>query len=212
MKRRLAFLLFAVAVSFVADTFASGETVFVDLDRIYRNYYKTKLAYTQLNAQAEGIKKDGAALLETFETLKATYEQLRAESLDDALSEEIRSNKRNEAEETLIDLQEKGREIRETEQRANKQLQKQKSGMDKRILEQIQDAIKTEAQTKGYLCVTNVKNVGATALQAVMTVPYYDADAEITDQILARLNKGHSDTDDKAAEAVADDEKAEEKK
>ena len=210
MKRRLTLLVFLASLSFVVESMATGETVFVNLDSLYRNYYKTKLAYTQLNAQAEGIKKENQALMDEFEALKEKYEQLRAESLDDALSEEIRMNKRNEAEEILIDLQSKGREIRETEQRATQQLQKQKSGMDKRILEQIQDAIKTEAQTKGYLAVMNVQNVGATALQAVMTVPYYDADADITEDILKLLNKGQGEEEVEAEDEDA--EKKEEKK
>lgn len=203
MKRRIAPLLCTVCIGFAASVMASGETVFVNLDTLYRNYYKTKLAYTQLNAQAERIKKDNASLLEEFTSLKETYEQLRAESLDDALGDEIRTNKRNEAEESLIDLQNKGKEIQETEKRASEQLQKQKSGMDKRILEQIRDAIRTESLSKGYLAVHNVQNVGATALQGILTVPYYDSHAEITDDILGLLNKGYveDESDEEAAEA-----------
>lgn len=199
MKRRIAPILFSVCLGLAAGALASGETMFVNLDKLYRNYYKTKLAYTQLNAQSERIKEDNAGLLAEFEALKEKYEQLRAESLDDVLSEEIRANKRNEAEETLIDLQNKAKELRDTEQRANQQLQKQKAGMDKRILEQIRDAITTESQTKGYLAVYNVQNVGATTLQAVMTVPYYDADADITEDILKLLNKGYAEEETEAA-------------
>lgn len=195
MKRRFAPVFCSVCLGLAASAMATGETVFVNLDKIYRNYYKTKLAYTQLNAQASRIKKDNESLLQEFETLKEKYEQLRAESLDDVLSEEIRANKRNEAEETLIDLQTQGKEIRETEQRASQQLKKQKAGMDKRILEQIRDAITTEAQTRGYLTVLNVQNVGTTALQGSLMVPYYDADAEVTDEVLARLNKGQPEED-----------------
>ena len=205
MKRRFAPLLFSVCLGFAASAMATGETVFVNLDKLYRNYYKTKLAYTQLNAQAERVKKDNQALVKEFEELKEKYEQLRAESLDDVLSEEIRANKRNEAEETLIDLQNKGKEIRESEQRAGQQLQKQKAGMDKRILEQIRDAIKTEAHTKGYLTVLNVQSVGASALQGTLMVPYYDGDAEITDDVLKLLNKGYVEEE----EAEEEQEKAE---
>jgi Skp family chaperone for outer membrane proteins len=206
MKRHLALLVFLATLSFAADSMASGELVFVNLDHLYRNFYRTKLAYTQLNAEAERAKAERATLTEEFDTFKERYEQLRAEAMDDALSEEIRSNKRNESEDALILLQEKANEIRETEQRANQQLQKQKMGMDKRLLEQIQSAITTEAQTKGYLGVMNIKNVGATALQAVMTVPYYDAEAEITEDILKLLNRGYQDADETDESApVADD-------
>lgn len=193
MKRRLAPILFSLCLGVAAGAMASGETVFVNLDKVYRNYYKTKLGITQLNAQVEDIKKDNEALVQEFDSLKEKYEQLRAESLDDVLSEEIRANKRNEAEETLIDLQNKGKEIQDAQKRANEQLQRQKAGMDKRILEQIRDAIKTESQTKGYLAVINVQNINASALQGTMLVPYYDDNAEITDDILKILNKGYVD-------------------
>jgi Skp family chaperone for outer membrane proteins len=209
MKRHFALLAFVAALSFAADSMASGELVFVNLDHLYRNFYRTKLAYTQLNAEAERAKQERAALTAEFDAFKERYEQLRAEAMDDALSEEIRANKRNESEDALILLQEKANEIRETEQRANQQLQKQKMGMDKRLLEQIQAAIKTEAQTKGYLGVMNIKNVGATALQAVMTVPYYDEDAEITEDILKLLNRGYQETDDTAVSEPTEDVDAE---
>ncbi|MFC1468191.1 OmpH family outer membrane protein, partial [Verrucomicrobiota bacterium] len=162
-----------------------------NLDTLYRNYYKTRLGYTQLHAQQDRMKEDHQAQLDEFSALKDRYDQLRAESLDDALSVEVRLNRRNDAEEALIDLQNMDKEIREAEQRANQQIQKQKAGMDKRILEQIRDAIKTEAQTKGYLTVLNVQSVGATALQGMRLVPYHDEDAEITEDVLGLLNKGH---------------------
>jgi Skp family chaperone for outer membrane proteins len=198
MKRIFKPILFSVCLGIAAGAMASGETVFVNLDALYRNFYKTKLMYTELRARETRINEDHDVLLKEFEAMNEKYAQLRAESLDTALDEEILLSKRTEAEELLIDLQNKDRALREVKERQTNQLQQDKSGMDKRILEQVRDAIKMEAQTKGYLVVHNIQNVGASELQSVLTTPYYDPSAEITQDVLARLNKGY--VEDETAE------------
>ena len=193
MKKQMKLVLLTASLGVTTSVFAAGEIVFVNLDTVFRNYYKTKLAQTQLREEEARDKKEMEGLVAEFQAQKEKYEKLRAESLDDILSAEIRANKRNEAEDALINLQEKAKVLQETEQRFLKQRQAEQVGRNRRLLEQIHDAIKLEAKTQGYRGVVNIQKIGAPAWESVVTVPYCDESAEITSDIIQIINKGSVD-------------------
>ncbi len=207
MKKHIKFVLLTALLSVSTTVFSADEIVFVNLDTVFRNYYKTKLAQTQLREEEARDKKEMEGLVEEFKTQKETYEKLRADSLDDILSAEIRSAKRNEAEDALINLQQKAKNLQEVEARLLKQRQAEQVGRNRRLLEQIHDAIKLEAKTKGYRGVVNTQKIGAPEWESVVTIPYCAESAEITQEIIKILNKGA--VEENASEEVSTTEKAE---
>jgi outer membrane protein len=185
---------------------AVNETVYLDLEQAFSKFYKTKLADTQLKAQVAEVQEESQDLIDVFEALQQKFEQLRTESLDKTLSEELRDNKRNEAEETLVELQQKENEIRNFEALSRKQLESQKQRMRARLLQEIREAINSEARLKGYRAVLNSTARGSTYPDVVI---YHDEDADITADILAILNRGQQE-EEPDAEASAEKDEANE--
>jgi len=186
-KKTAVLLVFALGT--VVRVGAAGETVYLDLEKVFSNFYKTKLADTQLKAQVTEVQEEGQGLVDAFKELQETFERLRVDSLDRTLSEELRENKRNEAEEKLIELQQKEAEIRRYEELSRNQLENQKQRMRVRLLQEIREAVTAEARRKGYAAVINSTARGATYPDVII---YFNEKADITQDILSILNRGQT--------------------
>ena len=163
------------------------RVVFLDLDRVFNDYHKTKLADQQLKDQAEEFNDERKQLVEEYEELEETFNTVRAEAQNMALSEEVRNEKRDEAEERLIELRKKERNVRRFEENRRKQLEEQQRRMRKRIVKEIREVIETYARENSY---SAVLDLSGQSLNGVETVIYADLKMDITDDIIEHLNKG----------------------
>ncbi|AKJ64428.1 OmpH family outer membrane protein [Kiritimatiella glycovorans] len=193
-SRKTGFLAAILGLVAAHSVFAAEEIVFIDLAKVFNDYYKTKLADTQLKAQIGEVKDQAQGMVDTFERLQNEFEKLREEAKDETLSEEVRDAKRAEAEEKLVELQEQRSRINEFEQRHNKQFQNQKQRMRQRILAEVNEAIRDRAELKGYRAVLNFNRIGSGG--GFGTVMYHDDDAEITADVLSILNKSRPEDEE----------------
>jgi outer membrane protein len=161
--------------------------VFIDLDRVFNEFYKTKLADAQLKDQAEEFNEERRKLVEEFETLQAKFTDAREEAQNTALSEEVRNRKRNEAEELLIDIREFESRMQRFDTSRRKQLEDQGRRMRTRIVTEIQDVISNHARNQGY---TSVIDSSGQSLNAVEIVLYVDPRVDISEAVIELLNKG----------------------
>jgi len=166
---------------------AADQMVFVDLDRVFEEYHKTEMANKQLKAQADEFTAERSGKIKEFEALQAAFDAARDDSQNPALSEDVREAKREEAEEKLIEIRRKEKEIRKYEESRKKQLMDTERRVRNRIVDEIRDSIKTYAVEHGYAAVLDSSGQ---SLNAVESVVYYDVRLEITDQVLEILNKG----------------------
>lgn len=166
---------------------AEKQIVFIDLDRAFNEFFKTKLADTQLKQQADEFNDERKTLVADFEKLQESFNKARDEAQNTALSEDARNEKRNEAEDKLVALREHEAKIRRFDESRRKQLDDQSRRMRKRIVDEILEAIKSYAQTEGLFAVVDSS---AQSLNGVECILYNDAKADITDTILDVLNKG----------------------
>jgi Skp family chaperone for outer membrane proteins len=172
--------------------FADGRIVFVDLDRVFTEFYKTKLADQQLQDMATEFNDERAALVEEYEALNETFNAAREQSQDTALSEEARNRSRSEAEELLIEIRDFESRIQRFDQSRRKQLDEQGRRMRGRIVEEIQDEIERYARTQGYQAVIDSSGQSANAVSLVL---YADSRVDISDAMLEILNKGRDEGD-----------------
>lgn len=174
---------------------ADQSIVFVNLDRCFSEFYKTKLADTQLKQQADEFSDERKSLVQEFEKLQSEFNAVRDAAQDTALSEEVRTQKRNEAEDKLVEMREYESKIRRFDESRRKQLDDQSRRMRKRIVEEIRIAIQNFAKVQGYQAVVDSSGQ---SLNGVELLLYTDAKVDITDDVLEQLNKGKSE-DEKAA-------------
>jgi outer membrane protein len=178
------------AATMAQAQFADGRIVFVDLDRVFSEFYKTKLADQQLQDMATEFNDERAALVEEYEALNETFNAAREQSQDTALSEEARNRSRSEAEELLIEIRDFESRIQRFDQSRRKQLDEQGRRMRGRIVEEIQDEIERYARTQGYQAVIDSSGQSANAVSLVL---YADSRVDISDAMLEILNKGRDE-------------------
>lgn len=161
--------------------------VFVDLDRVFNDYHKTQLADAQLKDQADEYNLERKEMFEEYEALEEEFNGIREDAQNMALSEEVRNEKRDLAEEKLIELRQKERNIRRFEEQRRKQLDEQQRRMRKNIVKEIRESIETYARDRTY---TAVIDSSGQSLNGVETILYLDIKRDITDDILEMLNRG----------------------
>ncbi|MBP7829942.1 MAG: OmpH family outer membrane protein [Kiritimatiellae bacterium] len=185
--RRLAAI--GLALGWGLNLAARAETppiVFVNMERAFSEFYKTKLADEQLKKQAEEFNEERKKLTTEFEKLQEQFNALRDEAQNTALSEDARAAKRNAAEEKLIETRDMETRIRRFDEARQKQLDDQTRRMRKRIVEEIQQTIQTYARTQGL---STVIDSSGQSFNGVEMVLYQDVRSDITDIILEQLNK-----------------------
>ena len=161
--------------------------VFIDLDKAFNDYYKTKLADAQLKDQAEEFNRERKELVTEYESLQAAFNKAREDAANTALAQEVRDEKRTEAEEKLVELREQESKIRRFDESRRKQLEEQGRRMRKRIVEEIKTNVRSYARSEGYSAVIDTSGQ---SLNGVEIVVYADTRVDITADILEQLNKG----------------------
>ena len=201
MKRSRVWVGFLCLVLAVGTQAQEPKIAFVDLDKTFNEYYKTKLADSQLKAQAEEFKGERKKLVDDFKKMQEGFDALREEAQNTALNEEVRSEKKAAAEEKLVEIREQESKIRRFDESRQKQLDEQSRRMRNRLVEEIQEVVKIYARKENLLAVLDSS---ANSLNGVPVVAYSDTKRDITASIINELNRGKSSLDvDTPAEAPA---------
>lgn len=167
-----------------------GILGFINLDRCFNEYYKTRVADAQLKAQAKEFDEELKKLAADGERLQKEFTSLREESQNTALSEEVRAAKRNAAEEKVMAIREQETKIQSFRERRGKQLEEQSRRMRRGLVGEIREVVKTFARDRSLEAV--IDSSGA-SLNGVESVLYVDTRNDITDEIVVLLNKGAPD-------------------
>ncbi len=200
MKRMIVVgLALALGAAWIGTAAAAEQSVvFVNLDRVFNDFYKTKLADTQLKEQADSFNVERKKLIDDFNKLQDEFGALRDAAQNTALSEDARDQKRGEAEEKLVEVREAEGKIRRYDEGHRKQLDDQSRRMRKRIVDEIRLAINNYAREQGFEAVVDSSGQSLNGLELIL---YSDAKIDITDSVLEILNKGK--VEEEAAPAAA---------
>jgi len=186
----VAVLMGCMALSGLAQGF---KVAVIDLDTTFDEYYKTKLADTQLKEQAEDFNSERKSLVEEYEALQETFNAARDEAQNRALSEDVRDAKRNEAEEKLLELREYENKIRRFDQSRKKQLDDQSKRMRSRIVGEIQEQLEVYAVNLGFSIVIDYSGQSLNGIPVIM---YSDDRIDITQEIIELINRGKGTDED----------------
>lgn len=180
----------AMAASWFAAPAVAAEDrriVFVDLDKVFNEFYKTKLADAQLKQQAEEFKEERKSLVTEFKAMQDEFNKARDEAQNTALSEDVRNQKRAAAEEKLVEIREQESKIRRFDESRQKQLDEQSRRMRKRLVEEIQEVVSTYSRQQGF---TAVLDSSGDSLNGVPIMVYTDTRDDVTAPVIELLNKG----------------------
>lgn len=159
----------------------------VDMDKLFKGFYKTKLSNTKLKKQAEVFKRYAEGLAESQLKLREEFVALRDASLNVAYSETQRESKRLAAQDKYRQLKDKETEIEQYKREKRMQMRKKELKFRKNILLEIRKAIAKYAKKSGF---TLVLDSSGRTLNDIPSVLYYKTEIDFTDEILDIINKG----------------------
>ena len=188
--RKFFSVLFLVGLLGVGSATAANKIVFIDMQEIFKQFYKTQLAHDQIRQQAADIKLEQATMEEEIKDLKDEVEILRMDSRDETLSEEVRAGKLDQLEEKLVELQQKEQDMREFGKLREQQLDQQNKRMTLKLFDEINEVINDYAKEQSFDAVIDRSTKGRSG---VLMVAYVGPKVDISANIIAILNEGRKD-------------------
>jgi outer membrane protein len=187
MKKLVRILVTILALAGVSP--GADEIVFIDLEKVFDDFYKTQLAKSKVEVQQQDIEAERKIMVDEMTTIGNEVDALKKEARDVTLTDEIRDSKRLLYEQRLLDLRTKQKEIEDFVALRQQQLQLQVSRMSQTIMDEIRKTIVEYAKKEGFRAV--IDNSARRA--AIGVFVYTHPDAEITAAVLAALNSRRPD-------------------
>ncbi len=186
MKRGLLCVMIAFAATAVLHpSIATGESIaVVNVELVIQQYDAARTAEARLEERAREFSEENERMLQRYRRLEQEFEELRDESLDPALTDEARAQRRRAAEEIMREIAEYEREIRATTAQRRQQLEQQRQRIFASLLNTIRSAITRHAELNNYTLVLDASDVAG----SVSAVLYHQAAHDITHDIIERLN------------------------
>lgn len=174
------------AVTLAAYAQPAPKILVVDMAKLYDNHYKTleqnaKIQSDDQKAQEEVDKmnKEGNALVEE-------YKNLNDQATSAALSAEKKKQAQEDAQKKLEQIQAKQNEVRSFIQNTRNSLQQRLQTFRSLMLEEISKVATDVAKRKGA---TILLDKAGPSLIGVSNIIYADTGYEITDDVMAEINK-----------------------
>jgi len=173
---------------------AEQKIAFINMERVFDEYYKTKSANIQFKARGEEIDTKRKKIVTKARTLKAEFDKLNTEYKDKSLNKSARDKKKDAAEEKLEELRDTEAKLMGFDKGAKKEITDQMRLMQQQIVGEIRGVLQTYAlENKIDIVLDN----SGKSLNNVESVMYFDKRMDITDFILAIMNKNAPETDKK---------------
>ena len=174
--------LFVAVNGFCADQ----KIALVDMEKLFQNYYKTKISDTDLKKQAEVFKDYSNKLNDSLLKLQDEFKEVRDASQNIALSEAERENKRISAQDKYRQLKEKENEVKQYNAEKQNQLKDKYEELRNNLLKEISETIRKYCQPQG---ITLVFDSSGKTLNNIPSIIYRVPELDITDVILKEINK-----------------------
>lgn len=174
--------LFANSVQAAAQKIAT-----VNLEHVFRNYYRTKIIDQNFSEQGKVYRNYIARQAELLKKDEELYRQKRDSSLNVALAPEERQKRQKEAEELARALKIRRAELERYAAERSKVMQETAAAERKKVLDEIRAEITRRAALEGY---TLVLDSSGKSLNDVPFVLYSTGTIDITEKVLTELNRG----------------------
>ena len=159
----------------------------VDMERLFKDYYKTQIANAKLKKQAETFKVYADKLAESQLQLHQEFKSLRDASQNIAFSETQRESKRLAAQDKYRQLKAKEVELEQYNREKRVQLRDEEAKMRKDILTEIRKTIAKYAKKNSF---TIVLDSSGKTLNNIPSIIYFRTEIDITEKILVEINEG----------------------
>ncbi len=176
---RTTILMFLLLAILSVPALAQTKIASVDMEKLFKGYWKTKQAEVALNGRASDLQKEIKDMADGLDKEQADYSQLLDQASDQALSDEQRGKSRQAAADKLKEINSSKVAIEQFNRQAQAQVLDQRQRMTANLVSEIQKAVGDKAKAGGYTLVVN---------SAVTDAVVYTSGDDLTEAVLKQLN------------------------
>ncbi len=190
LKKRIVIAVLLLATTLFSFNLSANQIklAVIDMDHIFQNYYKTKIADAHLKQQAEVYRAWIQRLNDSLLKLEEEFKILRDSSQNIALSSAEREKQRLDAQKKYREIRQKRAELEQYTTEKTSQYKKLETGKRRKILEEIQAEVARRATLHGY---TLVLDKSGKTLNDIPSIIYHNPALDITESVLVHLNRGN---------------------
>jgi Skp family chaperone for outer membrane proteins len=185
MKKIIVSALFTFCFMALSLKAADLKIATIDVQQVFKNYYKTQEAEQQLQASTANYKSQYDVMVADYRKMYDQASVLQNELNADSTSSEVaKKDKQGKLRDLLGDIQKKEQEIKSFEQQTSRFVQDQSQRTRKGIVDEITSTISTYSKGK-YTVVLDKSGIN---LNGTPTLLYSEGLADITDDVTKQLN------------------------
>jgi len=198
MKKFLSFAL-ATGLAFPIASFAQTNLKIgtVDMQRAFKEYYKTKDSESKVNDAKNAAKKEFDDRADGYKKALDEVNKLNQQLDAPALSADAKAQKSKERDEKIANIKSMEREINEFRQTRENQLQQQAMRMRESIVQEITEIVLDRVKANGMDLVFDKSGQSTNYVPIVL---YSRDSADFTAEIITALNKKAGTAAEKSSE------------
>ena len=185
MKKTVIFALAATLIALPGVMQAQTKIFIVDLQSVFKEYYKTKDADEDLKGSYSEYQKQYKQMLEDYQKMVETAGTLRDEAQNEVLSDTVRQEKGKALLQKVQEIRAEERRLKEFEVTRRRQIEEQGARMRKKIVDDITEAVDKIGKAKGANLILDTAGLGMTGTPPIM---YADGLPDITKEVIAMVN------------------------
>jgi outer membrane protein len=158
----------------------------VDIERVLKEYSKTKEAEAKLNEAKNAAKKEYDERADAYKKALEEINKINAQLDAPALSVDAKASKAKERDEKIANIKSMEREITEFRQTREQQLQQQLLRMREGLLKEITDVVLERGKSKNMDLVFDKSGASLNRFSPILFSP---ESMDFTAEVIAELNK-----------------------
>ncbi len=162
------------------------KLITVDVAKTYDGYYKAEDGMAKFRDAQQKAQEQAEELRKQGQTMVDEYKELGEQAKNTLLNAEARTKAEQAAQKKLEDIQRKQADLQNFVQSTERSLQQQMLTRRELLLEEITKTVNELAKRKGATLVIDKSGPSAFRIPVVL---YADAAYDITDEVIAEINK-----------------------
>jgi outer membrane protein len=168
------------------ETRAQAKIGTVDMDRILKDYHKSKEAEAKLNEATKAAKKEFDDRVEAYKKALDEINKLSAQLDTPVLSSDAKASKAKERDEKIANIKNMEREINDFRQTREQQLQQQMLRLRENIVKEITEVVIERGKSRNLDLVFDKSGASLNRFSPILFSP---ESMDFTADVVAELNK-----------------------
>lgn len=186
MKKIITILSLVSVLGFASAAQADLKIGTVDMNKIFKSYWKTQKAETAINQAKDVAKKELDSKAADYKENLVAAQKLQADLQKPELSKNKKTEEAKELQSKALDLRKQEVALNEFQHQRETDLQKKAVDMRNSIVQEIKVLVDAKAKSAGY---DLIFDTSGSSLNGVPVVSYANPAYDFSDAIIAELNK-----------------------